>query len=241
MASDLSTGDRAAEHERLIEVLSRIVPPLGRALPASIEVVLHDLAKLPRSIVAVHGDVTGRRIGDPATDLLLGQASSKDFGTIVGYRTELPDGRLMRSTTIIVRDSADEAVAALCINADLSTWQALHRITGAMVGPGEALAPPAADDDLSVGPSEAFVRDVDELASHLIHEAIREQGVPVDLMKKSHKLAVVRSLQARGMFLLRDAVEMIAHSLGVTRFTIYNYLNEIADSEGVDAETEAHR
>jgi hypothetical protein len=30
---------------------------------------------------------------------------------------------------------------------------------------------------------------------------------------------------------------MVATALGVTRFTIYNYLNEIADEDGVDEES----
>lgn len=63
----------------------------------------------------------------------------------------------------------------------------------------------------------------------LISEAIRETGVPVDLMHKKHKLEVIRSLKSRGFFLVRDGVEMIASALQVTRFTIYNYLNETSD------------
>jgi len=35
-------------------------------------------------------------------------------------------------------------------------------------------------------------------------------------VKKKHKLAVVEELQQRGLFLLRDAVEMVAEGLGVT-------------------------
>jgi predicted transcriptional regulator YheO len=42
----------------------------------------------------------------------------------------------------------------------------------------------------------------------------------------------VRALQSRGMFQLRDAVETVASSLLVTRFTIYNYLNEIGYQAG---------
>lgn len=75
--------------------------------------------------------------------------------------------------------------------------------------------------------SETFVKDVEELAELLISEAIRESGVPVDLMHKKHKLEVIRSLKSRGFF--RDGVEMIASALQVTRFTIYNYLNETSD------------
>ena len=42
---------------------------------------------------------------------------------------------------------------------------------------------------------------------------------------------VVGQLEERGLFLLKDAVEVIALALGVTRFTIYNYLNELAATE----------
>lgn len=230
-------ADRRTERTRLIDLFRDLVEPIGRSLPLSSEVVLHDLALLPDSIVAVHGDVTGRRVGDPATDLLLQRAVTGELDTLVGYHTQLPDGRSMRSTTMIIRDSAGEPVAALCINSDLSMWQSLGRVASAMTSPpggGVVEAVPFPPDELAAEvdgePVEVFARDVDELAAHLIHQAIREQGVPVDLMKKEHKLEVVRDLQGRGLFMLRDAVEMIASSLRVTRFTIYNYLNELDEA-----------
>ncbi|GAB96287.1 putative transcriptional regulator YheO [Kineosphaera limosa] len=46
-------------------------------------------------------------------------------------------------------------------------------------------------------------------------------------MQKRHKLAVVGDLKERGFFMLKESVETAASALAVTRFTIYNYLNEI--------------
>jgi predicted transcriptional regulator YheO len=230
-------ADAGTERAWLIDLFGELIEPIGRSLPLSSEVVLHDLALLPDSIVAVHGDVTGRRVGDPATDLLLQRAVTGELDTVVGCHTDLPDGRSMRSTTMIIRDRAGQPVAALCINSDLSMWQSLARVASAMTSPpggGAADAAPFPPVEQGQGgggqPGEVFARDVDELAAHLIHQAIRHQGVPVDLMKKEHKLEVVRDLQGRGLFMLRDAVEMIASSLQVTRFTIYNYLNELDDA-----------
>lgn len=237
---------RSLDGERLIAVLSTLVGPLGASLPGSSEIVLHDLTLLPNSIVAVAGDVTGRRVGDPATDLLLEQVMAgipQDH--IVGYRTRLPDGRQLRSSTMIIRDVAGQPVAALCINTDTTTWQIVQRIAEGMTGlagiatadpvdpaTAAAIAPALPDPAQDVAaPREAFVRDVDELAAHIIHQVVTETAIPVELMKKEHKIQVVRALQARGLFMLRDAVEMIAASLGVSRFTIYNYLNEIADQD----------
>ncbi|MGO4235858.1 helix-turn-helix transcriptional regulator [Pseudarthrobacter sp. YAF2] len=238
---------RTVDGERLIAVFSSLVEPIGRALPATSEVVLHDLSLLPNSLVAVYGDVTGRRVGDPATDLLLEQAVKGFPDQNLGYETKLADGRKLRSSTMIIRDVAGVPVAALCINTDVSTWQSVMNIAQSMMGrpatpdsaeqleataairPVQQLA--SAESDKGAKPAEVFVKDVDELAAYLIRNAITAEGVPVKRMKKEHKIQVVRVLKGQGMFLLREAVEMIAESLEVSRFTIYNYLNEIEESD----------
>ena len=230
--------------ERLIAVFSKLVEPIGRSLPSSSEVVLHDLSRLPNSIVAIYGDVTGRRVSDPATDLLLQKVSDLSDDNMVGYETSLPDGRRIRSSTMIIRDVSGEPVAALCINSDLSAWLSVQRVVEMMlsgVQPEDAPTPSSTLSAVPVRPAsesvEVFARDVDELAAHLIHRAVAKAGVPVEQMQKRHKVEVVRDLQARGMFMLRDAVDMIASTLHVTRFTIYNYLNEIADEATDEAAT----
>jgi predicted transcriptional regulator YheO len=78
---------------------------------------------------------------------------------------------------------------------------------------------------------EKFFQDIDELAQHLLAEAIEASGAPVDLMQKRHKIAVVNDLKDRGFFMLKESVEMAAAALQVTRFTIYNYLNELGNEE----------
>lgn len=223
---------QTVDGERLLAIFSQLVEPIGRSLPASSEVVLHDLSRLPNSIAAVYGDVTGRRIGDPATDLLLRGSVSGQFETSIGYETRLPDGRQLKSSTMIIRDISGNAVAALCINSDLSVWQQVGRFASMMLGEETPHGHRTDTASAAQGVNEVFVKDVDELAALLIYQAIEESGVPVDLMHKHHKVAVVRTLKSRGMFMLRDAVEMIAASLNCTRFTIYNYLNEIGDGDG---------
>lgn len=68
--------------------------------------------------------------------------------------------------------------------------------------------------------------DVDDFRRLLVERAVASVGVPVELMKKSHKTRVVRLLDDAGLFLIRDSVDHLADALGVTRYTIYNYLNE---------------
>jgi predicted transcriptional regulator YheO len=251
-AARVALPRQTVDGERLLALFQQLVEPIGRALPASSEVVLHDLSRLPNSIVAVYGDVTGRRPGDPATDLLLKKAASGSFENSIGYETRLPDGRRLKSSTMIVRDVSGTPVLAFCINSDISVWQSVSVIARQMLGEDTVEDPAPARgttrsqdaerstedsrDTAGEAISEVFVRDVDELAAALLHQARQEVGVPVELMHKRHKLEVVRVLKARGFFMLRDAVEMVASALQVTRFTIYNYLNELGDDDSTEFE-----
>lgn len=52
-----------------------------------------------------------------------------------------------------------------------------------------------------------------------------ELGGPLSGMSREQKQVAVAKLNERGAFRYRKAVEDIADALGVSRFTVYNYLN----------------
>jgi hypothetical protein len=52
-----------------------------------------------------------------------------------------------------------------------------------------------------------------------------ELGARLAALSREDKQRAVRLLDERGAFQLRKAVEDVADALGVSRFTVYNYLN----------------
>jgi len=50
-------------------------------------------------------------------------------------------------------------------------------------------------------------------------------GAPLHKLDREQKQLAVKMLDERGAFQLRKAVEDVADALGVSRFTVYNYLN----------------
>jgi predicted transcriptional regulator YheO len=56
-------------------------------------------------------------------------------------------------------------------------------------------------------------------------EVADELGGPLDRLSRSDKQQAVLMLEARGAFEFRKSAEIVAEALGVTRFTVYNYLN----------------
>ena len=61
----------------------------------------------------------------------------------------------------------------------------------------------------------------------MIRRAERELDTPAPDWDRRQKQQVVRMLEDQGAFLLRGAVDDIAEIMGVSRITIYNYLNAL--------------
>ncbi|MFH8750638.1 helix-turn-helix domain-containing protein [Streptomyces rimosus] len=69
---------------------------------------------------------------------------------------------------------------------------------------------------------------------HLLAELQRRHGMPLSDLDRRTKQSVVRVLEARGAFSVRHGVETVAGALGVSRFTVYNYLNRDNATKGAD-------
>jgi len=226
--------------DAVIEVLSGLVAPLAAALGGDTEVVLHDLRQLDHSLVAIGGDVTGRSVGAPATELILHHLQTGGQTDMLSYRTQTKTGRKLRSSTIFLRDDLGTPFACLCVNTDVTALlgvadaldAALASMTGGLGGTAD-----------SGQPSEDFVVSVDDLVVSAMDRAIQEVGIPIEFMQKSHRTEVVRQLDSVGFFLIKDAVGYAAKALQVSPYSIYKYLRELpeGDSEFDDMDDEVLR
>ncbi|MFI8930043.1 helix-turn-helix domain-containing protein [Streptomyces sp. NPDC053474] len=95
---------------------------------------------------------------------------------------------------------------------------------------GRMLAPEEAGEDDVVlaweGRDVVAVRlpQLAESLDHILLALERKHGPLADLDRKA-KQEVVRMLESRGAFAVRHGVETVATAIGVSRFTVYNYLN----------------
>jgi hypothetical protein len=95
-----------------------------------------------------------------------------------------------------------------------------ERAPAAEPGAGSASAEPNTEG----GPVE-----LNDALARLIADVERELGAGLGELDRSGKQRAVRLLRERGAFGLRKSVSSVADALGVTRFTVYNYLNREAD------------
>ncbi|MBL1099882.1 helix-turn-helix domain-containing protein [Streptomyces coffeae] len=96
---------------------------------------------------------------------------------------------------------------------------------------GEMIAPERARGDDVVlsweGRAVVAVRlpHLSDSLDHILADLQRRHGVPLADLDRRTKQSVVRLLEQRGAFSVRHGVETVASALGVSRFTVYNYLN----------------
>ncbi|MCF4141047.1 helix-turn-helix domain-containing protein [Streptomyces sp. Tue 6430] len=97
---------------------------------------------------------------------------------------------------------------------------------------GGELVPPdeAGPDDvvLSWEGADAVAVRLPQLADsldHILAAMERKKGRPLADLDRKAKQEIVRALEVRGAFAVRHGVETVAGALGVSRFTVYNYLN----------------
>ncbi|MFE6689261.1 helix-turn-helix domain-containing protein [Streptomyces sp. NPDC057743] len=105
---------------------------------------------------------------------------------------------------------------------------------GQMVAPDQATG-----DDVVLaweGQDRVAVRlpHLSESLDHILVELQRRHGMPLSELDRKTKQSVVRILESRGAFSVRHGVETVAGALGVSRFTVYNYLNRESAAKNAD-------
>jgi len=205
--------------------LTSLMKSLSLLFGSKCEVVLHDHKDQPyeHTIVAIeNGHVTGRKIGDCGTNLglevLSGNVSIEDNHN---YTTQTKDGKILRSSTIYIRDD-DKVIGSLCINFDISDLILAGKALNSLCQ-NPLLSEPSANN----GVQEIFASDVNELIDTLILDSQRAVGKPVVSMTKEDKIMALQYLDKRGAFLVKKTGEKVAKFFNISKFTMYNYLESL--------------
>ena len=119
-----------------------LVDAIAETFGKDCEVVLHDFKKPHHSIVKIaNAHVTNRKVGGPATDLILSYISKDDkIESLIGYYTKTKKGSDLKSTTVFIRDKNGKIVGSICINIDITNYTSLKTLADQFCVPSMFLA-----------------------------------------------------------------------------------------------------
>ena len=199
-----------------------VVEAIGSSFGKNCEVVLHDIKNVDKSIIAItNGHVTKRTVGCPMSEyglktLRLGQYDKN----IVNYKKKTSDGRILKSTSMFIKDENGELLGLLCINYDISEFIIVKSII-------QELTSVSDDAVLIEDDTPAEFDNINEVLNSIVDKTIESFGKPVAFITKEEKVNIVEILNEKGVFMIKGAIDHVAKVLCVSRYTIYNYLDEI--------------
>lgn len=198
---------------------------LAQTFGQDCEVVLHDLDCPEHSVVYVENpSVTGRRVGQSFDQLvrqvILSDALKEDF--VANYYFTAPNGKRIRSSTLLIRDGGGHLTGALCLNLDTT------RLTQQITYLQSLLPQPRAADQPEQPAAQTDAQHVAVMIENLMDRIIGDDSP----LTREDRLEKIRFMDSKGIFLMKGSIERAAEKLGVNKVTIYSYLDEVRGKRG---------
>lgn len=200
----------------IVCAMKKIGTVISKMLGPSTEVVIHEL-DTGKIIFIENGYITGRKEGDRSDKNTLDaffQHMGKN-GYLANYSGSTKFHKPLRSSTVQIKDKSGKPTYIFCINQDIAALQSARDILNSLT---------------TVNPLSVDIDDktdtIQEITNKLIIEEI-EKMKPLSLDSKDAKLEIIKKLDARGIFNVKDAVPQICKILSISQATLYNYQREI--------------
>ena len=210
-----------------LDFYCRLAKCLAAQFGSNCEIVVHDLLNSDHehSIIAIeNGHVSGRSVGDGASQIVLEtlqQSRTKNPEDRLAYLTRTKDGKVLRSSTVFIRDAAGAVIGIFAINYDITTLLSVETTLR-----GLTFQDSAGDEPQPISPN------VNDLLDSLIDQSVRLVGKPPALMSREEKIRAIRFLNDSGAFLITKSGPKVCDYFGISKFTLYSYLEEVrSDTE----------
>ncbi len=213
----------------MLESYKQLVEFLGLMLGPQYKIVLYDLTARPPCVAAIAGGtLEGEGIGAPLTDLA--RHVLEEYGSTstykVGFSGRTRSGTQLSCSDFFIKDHG-RVVGMLCVNMDVTAHlQLCSQVLQMGALDGLFAVKPAGKPAKPAALSESFSNVRASVA-----QAVREScgGVAPERLTQKEKMAVVRTLQARGMFAVKGAVGEVAQALSCSNASIYRYLSKLTE------------
>ncbi|QQK76662.1 transcriptional regulator [Salicibibacter cibarius] len=205
-----------------LEFLQKMIKGIAKQFGKNCETVLLDLSNPEvygsgRIVAIENSHVTGRSIGDTGTNLGLEvlRDSSKE-GDKFNYLARSVSGRMLKCSTIFIRNNENVPIGSICINFDVTEFEMAESTIRTLT----------AEEEIDTKTKEVFVNNVNDVLDVLIQEAQDMMGKPVAFMTRKEKMKSIEYLDSKGAFLIKKAGDKICSYYDISKYTLYNYLDE---------------
>lgn len=213
----------AIEIDTLAKNLTSFAEGLGKLLGQNCEIALFNVEDSKHKLVyLVNSQVTDRKYDEDMNQHeleALDRAEAQSGYSIFSYTDK--DGRRLKTAIFILKDKDSENTSIMIISFDITDFLLAKKTLEFL-----CLIDGKAENDINANNDNDY-KNVGFLMEKIISDVLESYGKPVSYLSKEDKVKIVSMLKDKGVFLIKGSVEYIADKLCVSRYTIYNYLEEI--------------
>lgn len=214
------------------DFLIRFLEGLQKFLGDDSEIIIHDYRKgYDHTIVyELNADLSGRQVGGPPKGGMITQFG-KDIEPMkdsIQTFSNGPRDRFFKSFTTLIPDENGKIIGSVCVNLDVSNLlMAQKALQGFIQYPSASVhKPPVTDMDALA------TKNVDDILQYYMNQAESLVGKPMSLMNKDEKIKALDYLDQKGVFKISKTSVLLCETLQVSKYTLYNYLEEARSSRG---------
>ena len=202
-----------------LDFYKRLAKALAMEFGDNCEVLVHDLTvgDPEHTIVAIeNGHVSHRQTGDGPSQVALEAMQEKHPENLQdrsGYLLRTHDGRIVKSSTVYIRNEQGGVDGIFCVNYDITSLLMAQKAVGSLLSHQEEHR------------SASIPQNVNELLDDLIEQSVERVGKPVALMTKDDKIAAIQFLNNAGAFLVTKSGDKISKFFGISKYTLYSYID----------------
>jgi predicted transcriptional regulator YheO len=207
-----------------LEFLQRLAVAITTQFGESSEVVVHDISgdDTEHTIAVIeNGHVSHRQTGGGASRVVLEAIQRRDDPSLtdeLGYLTKTRDGRVLKSSTVYLRNDDGKIEGVLSINYDITELLMAERAIASVLHHNEEPIVP-----------ERIPQNVNDLLDDLIEQSVALVGKPVAMMNKDDKIKAIQFLYQAGAFLVTKSGDKVSKYFGISKYTLYSYIDAKKD------------
>lgn len=204
----------------IFQNLENIATVLVETFGRNCEVAIHNFEKLPHSLVFIKGEITKRKPGAPITDLVIKtlRKEGDKAKNICNYKNTIKAGRIIKSSTAFIRDTKSKIIGAFCVNIDITDYLNSINLIENLIQTRDV-------QNLEI--KETFASSLNETIESLIDDVVKKVGKQPAVMTKDEKLELVSVLEMNEAFSVKGTVDVVAILLGISKYTVYNYIKTV--------------
>ncbi|OOF67996.1 transcriptional regulator [Rodentibacter caecimuris] len=209
------------EDRTILNSYKAVVDGVSALIGEHCEIVLHSLEDIEHSAICIaNGHNTKRQVGSPITDLALRSLRNMQSESVSKpYFTRAKSACLMKSVTIAIRNKTQRIIGLLCININLDVPVSQFV---------QAFLPSTKQDETS---SVNFASSVEDLVLQTMENTIEEITSDRLVANNNKNRQIVISLYEKGIFDIKDAINLVADRLNISRHTVYLYIRQIRQEQ----------